>query len=204
MTPSPGPASPAVDQIDWSLLWTIASVIVAIAAIFVAVWAARRWGTRRTLLQVDYRIRPLRTLHLTTPEGVQVIEPNPPIQFDIELRLTNRGPQDILPEHFGNNELRFSVAPAELVPYRVTSNLSSGVLALDATYARLHPTRIAVGRSLYFIIRTVDARPDLWISTPLANVKVRRRRYRDQNADPMAMFTLPGSNKWLRSRISEF
>lgn len=204
MTPSPGPALQAVDQINSSQWWTIAGLVIAIIAIAAAVWAARQWGTRRTLLQVDYRLRPLYPIHLKTDRGVEVIKPNPPIQFDIELRLTNRGPQDILPEHFSGHELQFGVAPAKILSDRVTSNLDSDLLVLDSNYARLYPRRIAVGRSLYFIMRTFDARPVLWVNTPLANVKVRRRRYRDQNADPMGTFTLPGANRWLRSRISEF
>lgn len=204
MTPSPGPASQALNQTEWSLLWTIAGVIVAVIAIFAAVWAARQWGTRRNLLQVDYRIRPVRTIHLTYPDGVvKIIEPNPSIQFDIELRLTNRGPQDILPEHFGGQELRFSFAPAKLFPEILKTNIDSGFLVLDSTYARLHPTRIGVRRSLYFILRVIDERPDLWVGTPLANVKVRRRRYRDKNADPLGFFTLPGSNRWVGSRVRD-
>lgn len=204
MTPSPSPIPQIADPTDWPLFWTIAGVIVAIIAIFVVVWAARRWGTRRNLLQVDYMIRPLRTIHLMTPKGLKVIEPNPPIQFDVELCLTNRGPQDILPEHFRGHELQFGVAPAMLIPDMAWSNVDSGILTFDQTYARLHPTRIAVGRRLYFRIRTVHARPDLWVRTPLTNVKVHRRRYRDQDADPMGTFALRGADKWLGSRVSEF
>ncbi|WP_461175270.1 hypothetical protein M1D93_20165 (plasmid) [Arthrobacter sp. Z1-9] len=204
MTPSPGPASEAVNQIDWSLLFTIAGVIVAIVAIFFGVWAARRWGTRRNLLQIDYRIRPLKPFSLMTDKGVEVVPPNPPIQFDVELKLTNLGPQDILPEHFGGQELRFSVSPARLISDRTMSNLKSGVLVLDTTDAKLYPLRIAVGQSLFYMIRTADARPDLWVDTPLANVKVRRSRHRDQDASPMGTFTFPGANRWLGSRVSEF
>lgn len=145
----------------------------------------------------------MRAIQLATEKGVEVIRPNPPVQFDIELRLTNRGPQDILVDHFGGLDL-FGVAPAQLLPEMITSNVDSGLLFVDSDHARLRPQRIAVGRRLYFIIRTLDARPELWVSSPLSNVRIKRRRYRDKDAHPLGGFTLPGSSSWLRSRIRHY
>ncbi|GIG41942.1 hypothetical protein [Cellulomonas phragmiteti] len=202
MTPAPAPPT-AIAGTDWATLGTILGIAIAIAAIVIGVWATRRWGTRRNHLRVDYRVRPLRPFRMQTGQGVEVIEPNPPIQFDVELRLTNRGPQDILPEHFDGRELRFGFAPGRLHPGRVVSNLDSGVLVLDEHHACLTPTRIGVGKSLHFMVRVVDSRPDLWVRTPLANVRVSRRRHRDVDASPIGGFTLSGANKWLRSRVSD-
>jgi len=202
MTPSPSPTTGGIaSAIDWSVLATVTGLILAIVAIYFA-W---RYGTRRTKLQIDWRVRPLVPFSFVNESGeVEVVGGKGPPQFEVELRIKNKGPQDIRAEQFEGHPMRLSLgAPVNLNGHR--SNADSGLLDFEPDTALLHPRRISADAdALHYAVRCFGKRPNLLISSPPADVRVETRQFRDLDAHGVPgidQFSLSGSNKWLTRRV---
>ncbi|WP_163166002.1 hypothetical protein [Arthrobacter sp. Alg241-R88] len=91
---------------EWLAFWSIViGGVIAIAAIFFSIWAARRWGNRRGRLLLAYHVTnlmptggPREGLGFTY-KGMPVNDPQL-----VTLRLKNVGPHDITRDHFDQNQ----------------------------------------------------------------------------------------------------
>lgn len=176
-------------------------LILAAVAIVVAIVVARRYGTRRTVLVVDTRNVRKPALLLTKPDGeTELIEPNPTVQYIVQIRLTNRGPADIPATAFNKVPLIFGLGAA-----------TSGILATNAMVrlelkerqALLRPRQIALGTSWQWEIHTYGEYPYLTIGSDITNVDIKVRQYRDSTG-PGAMlggFGFSGSQEWWKQRF---
>jgi hypothetical protein len=191
-------------EVDWSLVWTIAGVIVAVIGLVASILAARRWGSRRTRLQIDWRVRPLVPFSFVNSKGeVETVGSRSPPQFEVELSIKNMGPQDILAEHFEGQPMRLNLGTS-IHRNGHWSNGDSGFLDFEREAALIHPRRISADAvALYYTVRCFGKRPDLSISAPPAHVRVKTRQVRDLDSygTGVDQFSLPGSNKWLTRRV---
>jgi hypothetical protein len=206
MTPSPSPTTGGIaSAIDWSAVAMVTGLILATVGIIVGAYFAWRYGSRRTKLQIDWRVRPLVPFSFVNEKGeVEVVGGKGPPQFGVELRIKNRGPQDIRAEHFEGHPMRLNLgAPVNLNGN--WSNADSGLLDFESDTALLHPRRISADAdALHYFVRCFGKRPNLLISSPPADVRVETRQFRDLDAHGLPgldQFSLSGANKWLTKRV---
>lgn len=193
---------------NWTSIGTLLTLIgiaVAILAIVVGYYAARRFGARRTTLVVDTKYIRLLPIALSDPETgeVKILKLTPPTQYSVQIRLRNIGPKDVPMEAFNGHPLVFHFGSA--VTGNVTVNTPSVFLETDGREARLSPRRIPTGISWHWNVQCVDSRPHLRIFSPITDVQLKIKQHRDGVGNGgllIPKFHFGGSQTWWRERIS--
>ncbi len=189
---------------SFSELLTIMGLVIAVIAIVVTVFVTRTYGTRRSQLIVDTRNVKKIAICLRMPDGKEeIIEPDPPIQYIVQVRLTNKGPQDVTVDAFNGVPLSLSLGAS--TTGILTSNTLIG-LDLKGKQARLQPRQIPRGTIWQWEIHTMEEYPYLTVSSPITNVDVKVRQYPDSTGNGAAFgeFGFSGSQDWWKGRVLRY
>ncbi|MFZ2164127.1 MAG: hypothetical protein WAV45_01565 [Propionibacteriaceae bacterium] len=170
-------------------------------AIVVTVVVTRLYGNRRTKLVVDTRNVRKMAVRLRTEDGeVIVIEPNPPVQYIVQIRVENLGPDDIRVADFNGDPLVF------LFGARTAGiQMSNMGILLDVKEGRgeLSPRQIPKGASWHWEVHTLDEYPRLRVSSGITNVDINLRQHRDAEGygAMLGSFGFSGSQDWWKGRV---
>lgn len=206
-SPSPSPVPAWHDLSSVSSLLAVVGITLAVVAIIVTIVVTRRYGTRHTRLIIDtrnVRLLPI-SLYDTVTGKTEIIEPNPPMQYSVQIRLMNVGPDDITKESFRGLPLTFSLRA--LTVGTAATNMASNMLDLQGRQAILEPRHIPKGASWHWNIQCHGERPHLTISSPITDVDIKLRPHRDSAGDGGLIsggFGFEGSQQWWKGRVSRW
>lgn len=203
-SPSPSPVPASHDLISVSSLLAVVGITVAFVGIIVMIVVTRRYGTRHTRLIIDtrnVRLLPI-SLYDSVTGKTEIIEPNPPMQYSVQIRLMNVGPDDITEESFHGIPLTFNLGA--LAAETAATNMASNMLDVQRRQAILKPRQIPKGCSWHWNIQCYGERPHLTISSTITNVDIKLRQHSDSAGDGGLIggrFGFEGSQQWWKGRV---
>lgn len=165
----------------------------------------RIYGNRRNVLRVDVRNNRIPPLVIALPDGSrQIIQPNPSVQFDVEIRIENKGPNDIEVSDFNGHS--FDVFLGAETTGIQSSSIGSGILQLGGKTASIDPRRLPKGNTYHWSVRCMEQTPRVSIQSALRNVDIRFHEHREVRGEVgiLGDFQFKGAQRWWRSRVRRF
>jgi len=156
----------------------VVGILVGVAAIVVGVFAARRWGTRRRRVLLNWTATPLippeplnhagRSDLKITYRGIEVDDPHL-----VEFSLKNLGPSDISSETFDHGEAFVIHMNAKMYGLTALSHPNSTIsstIGLDGV-VKLGPELFRQGQE-WMVSAVVEGIPELTFDNPLIDTDV--------------------------------